>query len=200
MKTAFCFDLDGTVTSQEILPLLAKEIGIYEEISLLTECTMKGLIPFQNSFKLRVKLLSSISISRVVKIIDKVKLNEQIVDFIKRNKNNCFIVTGNLDVWISKLIKNKIGCEFYCSSANYKNNNILGINKIINKSDAVIELRKKYDVIVSVGDGMNDVPMFEEADIKIGYGGVHRPADAIIELSDYLTYNERGLCNILNTL
>ena len=46
MKKIFCFDLDGTITTQEILPLIAAELDLYEEISTLTQATINGLIPF----------------------------------------------------------------------------------------------------------------------------------------------------------
>lgn len=111
MKTAFCFDLDGTITSQEILPILAKEVDLYDEISTLTKVTMDGLIPFEKSFKLRVRLLSDIPISRVQTVIDGIELQKDIINFIKNNKDDCFIVTGNLDIWIEKAVK-KLAAKF----------------------------------------------------------------------------------------
>lgn len=47
---------------------------------------------------------------------------------------------------------------------------------------------------------MNDVSMFEIADIKVAYGGVHSPNSTILQLSDYVTVNGKGLCRLLNTL
>ncbi len=38
----FLFDLDSTVTKQEILPTISKRLGIYERMSELTESTMRG--------------------------------------------------------------------------------------------------------------------------------------------------------------
>lgn len=46
----FLFDLDSTVTKQEILPTISKRLGIYERMSELTESTMRGEIPFKQSF------------------------------------------------------------------------------------------------------------------------------------------------------
>ena len=42
----FVFDLDSTITAEEILPKVAKTIGKEKEMSLITEETMKGAIPF----------------------------------------------------------------------------------------------------------------------------------------------------------
>ena len=41
-KYVFLFDLDSTVTKQEILPTISKELGIYEMICSLTESTNAG--------------------------------------------------------------------------------------------------------------------------------------------------------------
>ena len=83
MKKKYCFDLDGTITAQEILPLMAAELNLYDEISALTKATIDGLIPFEQSFKLRCKLLSDIPINKVQEIASNIKLNEMIVEFIK---------------------------------------------------------------------------------------------------------------------
>ena len=42
----FAFDLDGTVTLEETLPLLAKELGLADEMSLLTSLMMAGKVAF----------------------------------------------------------------------------------------------------------------------------------------------------------
>ena len=92
-KFRFCFDLDGTITSQELLPLMAAELDLYEEISALTQATINGLIPFEQSFKLRCKLLSDVPIKKVQEVADKVKLNKSIVQFIRENKDNSYVIT-----------------------------------------------------------------------------------------------------------
>ena len=45
MTTAYCFDLDGTLTRQELLPLIASSVGLEDEISVLTQATIDGLLP-----------------------------------------------------------------------------------------------------------------------------------------------------------
>ena len=197
-KTAFCFDLDGTITEQELLPLIAKEAGIYEEINLLTQITLKGLIPFQNSFKLRVKLLSTIPISIVTNIVNQVRLDKNIAQFIRENKEHCYVVTGNLDVWINEIIGEKLGCNYFSSKANFNNDTLLGINSILNKYDAVKQLKEEYHQVIAIGDSMNDCSMFQLADIGIAYGGIHEPVESLKKISQYIVYDSRPLVNILN--
>lgn len=200
MKTAFCFDMDGTLTKTEVLPLIAREVGIESEISVLTKATIEGLLPFEQSFNLRVKLLADCPIARVSDIVNNVATHELMLKFIKANLDNCFVVTGNLDVWIEKYLKN-IGCKYFCSESLIKDNKINGIKSTLQKAAAIKKIRELgYDRIVSVGDGMNDMAMFEESDISIAFGGVHKPADSLIKISDYVTFSERGVWNILKML
>lgn len=199
-KVAFCLDLDGTITREEILPLLARDLGLFEEMLALTEATIKGIIPFERSFRLRTMILNSIPLSRVQEIVNSVSLNQQLVDFMQAHRENVFIVTGNLDVWLKILIE-RLGIRTFSSIANHEEDRLIGIKEILNKGKAVEILREEgFEKIVAIGDGMGDVPMFEKADYTIAYGGVHSPIKTLIELSDIVVYTERSLCKTLNTL
>lgn len=202
MRTAFCFDLDGTLTKQEILPLIAKEIDIEEEIKILTVLTIQGKINFESSFKLRVKLLSVIDNDKIQDIIDGVKINNNVVDFIGNNVEDCYVITNNLDCWVDKFIENKIGCKYYTSKANVNNNRVSSISNIINKGDIVEKIKSdfNYDKVVVIGDGNNDVPMFEIADVKIACGITHQPSENILKNSNIIIYSEKSLCQILKQL
>lgn len=200
MKTAFCFDLDGTLTNQEILPEIAKQLNLYEEIDLLTNITMQGLISFDKSFKLRVKLLSTVKIAVVKEVVSRISYSQLLADFIRENAENCFIVTGNLDVWVEDFVREIYNCELYSSKAEYEGDTLIGIKEIITKSNAITEIRKKYDVIVAVGDGMNDVSMFQKSDVSIAYGGVHEPVDSLIKSANYVVYSDTTLATLLKSL
>ena len=199
MKTLYCFDLDGTVTSQELLPLMAAELDLYEEISALTQATVSGLIPFERSFKLRCKLLSDVPIEKVQDVANKVKLNKTIVKFIKKNKENCCIITGNIYEWIKPIVE-KLDCKIFCSQGKFKNGKLKGLEKIVDKGQIIKVLKQSNKSIVSVGDGMGDVLMFQESDVSIAYGGVHEPIETLMNVSDYIVYDEDSLCRLLNTL
>lgn len=199
METLFCFDLDGTITRQELLPIMAAEIGIYDEINTLTEATLNGILPFEKSFLLRSKLLASIPVENIQKIIEKISLNNKIVEFIRANKQNCRIVTGNLYEWVAPLLS-RLECDYYTSKAIFDNQQLISVTQVINKGDIVKSLKSEGYRIVAVGDGMGDIAMFEHADISVAFGGVHEPIDTLIKVSSYLTYSEGTLCRLLNTL
>ncbi|MCB1924837.1 MAG: HAD family phosphatase [Gammaproteobacteria bacterium] len=199
MRRAYCFDLDGTLTAEEILPRLARDIGLFEEIATLTRATMDGLLPFENSFRLRVRLLAEVPISKVRRIIGQVPLDPRLLAFIHANLDDCYVVTGNLDVWVDGL-RERLKCRVFSSEADWDGDRVLGVRKIINKSVAIRELADEYDEIVAVGDGMNDSPLFEAADVCVAYGGIHDPVETLIKMADFVTYHPEGLLNILSTL
>lgn len=199
LSTAFCFDLDGVVTSQELLPLMAEDLGYYEEIKALTDATIKGIIPFESSFRLRCRILSDIPISRARAITSQVDLHRRIVAFLHAHPDNAFIVTGNLDVWIADLMcELRVGC--ISSVGTTDGDKLTGVHKILNKGDAVQALRQHFDRIVAVGDGMGDVTMFEKSDVRIAFGAVHPPIESLVQLSDFLCFSEEALCQTLSTL
>ncbi len=198
-SSAFCFDLDGVVTSQELLPLIAEELGYYEEMKALTDATIKGIIPFESSFRLRCRILSDVPIRRVREIASQVHLHRRIVSFLHAHPDNAFIITGNLDVWVADLVRElRVGC--YSSIGTAEGDKLTGVQKVLNKGDAVQELRQRFDRIVAIGDGMGDVTMFEKADVRIAFGAVHQPIESLVQLSDFLCFSEEALCQTLSTL
>lgn len=199
MRTAFCFDLDGTVTTTEVLPCIASEIGVSDEIAILTSATMDGHIAFEPSFRLRCLILAQVPEDRVQAIVSNIPLDEAIVSFIHKHKTDSFLVTGNLDIWMHP-ISQICDCDIYSSEGLY-DGGYLKITKILNKAHAVAEIRARgYDRIVAIGDGANDVPMLEASDIGIAFGGVHSPSPSAVSVSDYIIYEGAALCRMLQTL
>lgn len=201
MNTAYCFDLDGTLTRQELLPLIASSVGLDDEISALTQATIEGLLPFDKSFKLRVKLLKDAPLNWIHAALDRhVAFDQDILDFIVGHADQSFVVTGNLDLWV-KPVLDKLGIRSFTSVARLdKHGQLDGIESILNKGDAVRSLRSRFDRIVTIGEGMNDIPMFECADWRIAYGGVHKPNKELVRMSDFVTYDGKALCRLLGTL
>ena len=191
----FLFDLDSTITRQEILPTIAREAGVYEQMSALTESSMRGEIPFKQSFLQRVELLKKVPVSQVQEIVANIVLNEQLVETYK---NRSYIVTGNLDVWIDRLIE-KLGMEknVFCSKALTEGNYVQDVFNIVDK-DAVI--RQMVLPFVAVGDGNNDAEMIEAAEVGIGYGGVRPVAPSVLECATHVVYQEDKLVDFLYKL
>lgn len=193
----YLFDLDGTVTMCETLPLISSHFKIEDEIDKLTQETMQGNIPFMDSFERRVKILASLPVDEISTLLSTVPLYPLISDFIRKHKADCVIVTGNLRCWCEALGE-KIGCEAYYSEALVKNNTIHKLTSILRKEQIVDWFKALGETVVYIGDGNNDLEAMRHADISIAAGLTHRPAESLYSVADYIIYNEKALCHQLN--
>lgn len=194
----FLFDLDSTITCKEILPTIAEKVNRQKEMRELTEATMNGEIPFKSSFLKRVEILSVMNVSETRAMVAEIPLNENIAQFIRENRDRCYVVTGNLDIWINDLMR-KLGFNdhVYCSRANYKNDKITQVVSVIDK-----ELTAKQFVqpLVVIGDGDNDSGMAQVANISVGFGGIRDIAPSLIQNIDYAFYDDNRCADFLRTL
>ena len=194
----FAFDLDGTITKVETLPILARELGLAAQISELTELTLSGKIDFEKSFRLRYSILKNLPPQKIAAVMSNIELDENVFNFIRENKSDCAVVTGNLDCWIEPVAK-KLGCEIFSSKSKIVNG-VPILTEILKKDSAISQLKKFCHKVIAVGESFNDVPMFEEANISIAYGGVHKPVSTAISVSDYVIFDGGALCRLLKML
>ena len=194
----FLFDMDSTITRKEVLPEISQRINKLEEMRTLTEATMRGEIPFRTSFLRRVKILSDISVKEVNDIVTEIPLNNAIAEFIRLNHDRCYVVTGNLDIWISGLMR-KLGMEdhTYCSKADVIDDRI---SKVVSVADKELMVKQFVQPLVAIGDGDNDAGMCRMANIGIGFGGVREIAPALLRSCDYAFYDDRRCAEFLWSL
>lgn len=197
--TKFIFDLDGTVTRQETLPIISKHFSVEEEIEALTKETIQGNIPFIESFIRRVYILGKLPVTQVCELLSKVELYEKVVEFISQNKENCIIATGNLESWVEKLAK-KVGCCCYSSDGIIESNKVVKLTSILKKENLVERYQLAGEKVIFIGDGNNDVEAMRLADVAIASGLTHMPAKSVLSVADYLVFNEEALCRQLNQL
>jgi phosphoserine phosphatase len=194
----FAFDLDGTVTQQEILPLIATELGLKDEMSLLTRLTLEGAIPFEASFRLRCAVLRSIPISTVQEVVAAVTVDPDVEAFIRDNRERCAIVTGNLRCWVRPIL-DRLNCKSFTSEGRVEGDRLVDVAAVLNKGRALGSFGPGAKR-VAIGDSYNDIPMFEVADVGVAFGGTHDPVPALVALSDYVVFEGGTLCRLLSTL
>ncbi len=198
-KIFFIFDLDGTITQEETLPLIAKHFGVEDKINELTKNTISGNIPFIESFIQRVNILGNFDVNEVNNLLKEVCLFDNIVNFIQENKENCVIATGNCNEWISSLAK-KIGCKCYASEVSIKDNKIDKLTHVIKKEDIVSKYKSLGYQVVVIGDGNNDMEAMRKADVSIACGLIHFPANSVMSVADYVVFSEKSLLRLLNQI
>ena len=195
----FLFDLDGTVTSQETLPVIAKHFNCQEEISELTKRTVAGNVPFVESFIRRVNILGHYSVKETNDLLANVPLYPEIAKFITEHKNDCVIVTGNLTCWCEGLFK-KIGCQCYGSEAECEGDKVVKLKTILRKEAIVDQYKALGETVVFIGDGNNDLEAIRHANISIAVGLTHSPAQSLLSVCDYVIFNEKALCRQMRQL
>lgn len=194
----FVFDLDSTITQRELLPLIAEYAGIGEKMAQLTENAMSGEMPFEESFLKRVEMLKGIPISKAREVGKNILLNEEIAHFICENPERCYILTGNLDVWIKDLIERlnmKGRCK--CSQTLQCGDYLERVISVLNKGRACRELSRPY---IAIGDGNNDIDMLRQADYAIAFGGVRRVPEKLAAVADQVVESEKTLVALLRQL
>jgi len=195
----FIFDLDGTITSTETLPFIARTFKVHEELAQLTKDTVDGKIPWRHSFVKRVGLLKHVPVDDINTLLEGTPLYHKIVEFIQSNRRDCYIATGNLDCWVDGLC-NRIGCKYYSSKATVSDNEILEISSILEKADVVNMLQEDGYVVVFVGDSNNDVNAMRKADIAIAFGVSHKPSKFCLSVADHAVYSEEKLVKLLTDI
>lgn len=195
----FLFDLDGTVTTKETLPIISAHFDCKDKIDELTARTVTGNVPFIESFIRRVNILGRYSVSETARLLGNIPLYATLLQFIKAHNADCIIVTSNLTCWCDELFKT-IGCQCYGSEAECENDRVVKIKTILRKEDIVEQLKAQGETVVFVGDGNNDLEAMRQADISIAVGLTHAPAQSLFSLCDYVIFSEQALVRQLNQL
>jgi len=192
----FLFDLDGTITSKETLPVIAEHFHCQEEIADLTRQTVAGNVPFVESFICRVNILGKYSVSETSRLLEQIPLYAGIKKFIDDHKADCIVVTGNLTCWCEALFR-KIGCQCYGSEAEIEGDRVVKLKSILRKEDIVDRYRALGETVVFIGDGNNDLEAMRHANISIASGLTHNPAQSLLSICDYVVFYENALCRQL---
>lgn len=196
MNKVFLFDLDGTITRDELLPLIGEKIGLFDELNELTKATMQGEIPFDQSFLRRVEMLNKIKLSDIQDIILEASCFENLLGWIKAHREISFITTGNLDIWIQPWLE-RHNLNGFASKAKVVGNGYI-VEKILKKETVLQKFAGLESVMV--GDGANDARLMELCDTAIATELTHKVAPILWEHANYIINDEDKLCRLLTQL
>ena len=197
-ELAFAFDLDGTVTTEEILPRLAEALGLRPEMERLTRAAVRGDADFAASFRMRVDLLRDLPLAAARRIVAETPLDPAIAAFIRANRARCALVTGNLDCWVEPLVAS-LGCRAFTSTATIREGRP-SVGGVLDKAAAVRTLARDGVTVVAVGESAGDLPMFIAADVGVAFAGVHEPAPVLLSAAHHIARTGEELCLLLRRL
>jgi len=197
IKHVAIFDMDSTLIEQEVVDELAREAGVYEDVSKITNLAMEGEINFEESYSQRVALLKGLDDLTMKKVASRLVIRDgakRLIQGLKQLGCKTAIVTGGFS-YFAKYIQEKLDIDYVYSNdletingivTGQVNHSILGPDR---KGELIDEIARQSDCqnsnVMAVGDGANDLKMLKSAGLGIGYRGkkiVRESADASINI------------------
>ena len=177
-------DMDSTLIQNECIDEIAELLNLKKEISEITELTMQGQLCFDESIKKRVGLLKGINVASFEKIInEKIKFQPHVNEWINYAKSHHLItvvVSGGFTYFVD-YVKKSLSMDYaFSNTFEVLNNELTGklVGDIVNaekKAELILKVANQYGIkkaqIMAIGDGANDINMFNESGLSISMHG-----------------------------
>jgi len=200
-KKLICFDMDSTLVDCETLEVLAEEVGLKEQVNLITNLAMNGELDFEEAVRRRLDLLKGFPVQKIEQIAENIPLMPGAKELIPALKKKGFVVgmiTGSYDI-VARKIARKLDLDFFvANNLEIQEGKITGgfalkVNQ--NKDEHLLEAKKQFgsELTIAVGDGAIDLPMLKAADIGIAFCAKPKVNENI-----HLKIKEKNLLKILD--
>lgn len=175
------FDFDSTLMDGETIDFLAKECGVEEQVSAITEKAMQGELDFFESLTTRVGLLKGLDAKRAEEVCANLPLMngaKEAIAGLKAHGYTVVVFSGGFRIGTTPA---KAILGFDADFANVlhvrdgKLSGLVGGDMMFgfSKGDMLRRLQNllhvSYEDTMAVGDGANDISMFECAAKKVAF-------------------------------
>lgn len=197
---AVIFDCDGTLSSVEGIIELAKQNGVLQAVSELTELAMATVGVNESLYRQRLALvqpthdqitdLATIywrnltpDVAEVITILQ--NLGKKVVVVSAGITQSVVLFAKKLNIQPQDVYAVAVDFD---ADGRYKDFDTQSpLVRQRGKAEIALALKQQYPRIAHIGDGMNDADAAQEVDLFIGYGGVYF-RQSIADLSDaYVT-------------
>ncbi len=193
------FDFDSTLMDGETIDILASAYGKGEQIANITHQAMAGELDFFESLQKRVNLLKGMPYELVLKLGQELPLMTgayELVDFLNSKDIKIVIFSGGFHEGINPAMKKlniKLGFANYLHQKNEILTGLVGGEMMFSNSKGLMLkylksfLNLQTNEIMCVGDGANDIAMFNESGLKIAFCAkkiLREKADICIDKKD----------------
>ncbi|MAT50056.1 MAG: phosphoserine phosphatase SerB [Porticoccaceae bacterium] len=175
------FDMDSTLIEAEVIDELAKEAGVGEQVSAITESAMRGEIDFKESFSRRVALLKGLDESVLAKVAARLSMTEgaeSLISTLKSLGYKTAILSGGFE-YFGRLIQARLGLDYvYANQLEIVEGKVTGrvVGEVVDGDRKAFLLKSlaaqetiSLEQVVAVGDGANDLPMLSIAGLGIAF-------------------------------
>ncbi len=199
------FDFDSTLMDGETIDFLAKEYGVANEVSAITESAMRGELDFFESLTTRVGLLKGMNAKKAEEICLQLPLMngaKEAIAGLKEKGYAVIVFSGGFriattpakailgfDVDFANVLHAKDGLL----SGRVGGDMMFGFSKgdMLRRMQDLLHVG--YEETMAVGDGANDLSMFECAAKKVAFC-----AKPILKKASNITIETKDMRNLLN--
>ena len=198
------FDFDSTLMNGETIDFLAKEHGVEKEVSMITEAAMRGELDFFESLTTRVGLLKGMNARKAEEICASLPLMNGAKEAIAGLKSKGYTVVVFSGGFRIATTPAKAILGFDADFANVLHardghlSGLVGGDMMFgfSKGDMLRRVQNllhvSYEDTIAVGDGANDISMFECAAKKVAFC-----AKAILKNAANIVIDEKDMRNLL---
>ncbi|MDR2944165.1 MAG: phosphoserine phosphatase SerB [Methanosarcinales archaeon] len=195
----FVFDMDSTLIDAEVIDELAKAAGVEEKVSKITEAAMNGEMDYTESFQMRVSSLKGLSYEKALAETDKIQIMPgaaELMTYVHENGGKTAMLTCGFSIAADK-VKDLLNIDYVYSNDlvvkdGYLTGEATGPLRVTNaKKNVLDELVEKTGIPLEeclvVGDGANDICLFERAGFSIAFNAkprVSEKAHAVVSKKD----------------
>ena len=196
-KRMVVMDIDSTLIEEEVINLLAREAGVEDRVSELTDLAMSGEIDFEKSLKERVSLLKGLDTEALARVGEKITLTKGARTFIRTLKR-MGMVTAIVSAGFTRFadaLAADLGIDYSLSNTlEVVDGRLTGelAGEMVDAEKKAQFLRAKAEAegispsqVVAVGDGANDLSMLAAAGLGIAFNArpvVQKAADTAISV------------------
>ncbi len=203
------FDFDGTLSDSEMTVLLGEQVGAAAEMAAITERAMNDELDYAESLRRRCALLGGLDLSDADAAFGGVVLRPgatTVLDALAAEGTETAILTGGFERGVeAALAREETGVDTVVANRlpavdGALTGDVEGPLVEGTKDDALAVLRAATGEreTVAVGDGANDLPMLEAADLAVGFApkpAVEPSCDVVVDSMDELrdTFETEGI-------
>ncbi|HKT56610.1 MAG TPA: phosphoserine phosphatase SerB [Microbacterium sp.] len=195
MPLLVVLDADSTLIRNEVIELIADEVGRGAEVAAATEAAMRGEVDFATSLRTRVQALAGVPVAAFERVIARVEPTpgvRELIDAVHAKGGTVGVVSGGFHEVLDRIAP-ALGVDRWRANRLVAADGVLtgevdgGIVDAAVKAESLqawaAELGIAASATVAIGDGANDLKMMDAAGLGLAFNAkpaVRAQADLVI--------------------